>query len=56
MRTDLALLLTLALALVVGCNQNRAGNSSPSSGSNPSADNTTTDATQPPARAAPQPS
>ena len=44
MRTNLALLLTLALALVVGCNQNRAGNSSPSSGSNPSTDSTATDA------------
>jgi len=42
MRTNLALLLTLALALAVGCNQNRAGNTSPSSGSNPSADNTAT--------------
>src|SRR5437879_6169384 len=42
MRTILALLLTLALALVVGCNQNRAGNRSSASGSNPSADNAAT--------------
>ena len=42
MRTNLALLLTLALALVVGCSKNQAGNSNSSSGSNPSADNTAT--------------
>jgi putative membrane protein len=42
MRTNLALLLTLALALVMGCNQNRAGNRSSASGSNPSADNSAT--------------
>ncbi len=39
MRTNLALLLTLALALVVGCSKNQAGNTNSSSGSNPSADN-----------------
>jgi len=35
-------LAILALAFAVGCNQNRAGNASPSSGSNRSADNTAT--------------
>ena len=41
MRTNLALLLTLALALAIGCSKNQAGNANSSSGSNPSADNTT---------------
>jgi putative membrane protein len=44
MRTNLAILLTLALAVVLGCNQNRAGNARSSGGSNPSADNTATGA------------
>jgi putative membrane protein len=39
MRMNLVMLLTLALALVVGCSKNQAGNSNSSSGSNPSADN-----------------
>src|SRR3954471_20704547 len=39
MRTNLALLLTLAVALAVGCSKNQAGNSNSSGGSNPSADN-----------------
>lgn len=42
MRSNLVILSTLALALVMGCNQNRAGNTSPTTGSNPSADNTAT--------------
>src|SRR5206468_2202855 len=42
MRFNLAILFTLALALALGCNQNRAGNRSSTSGSNPSTDNTAT--------------
>jgi putative membrane protein len=41
MRTNLVFLLTLALALAIGCSKNQAGNANSSSGSNPSADNTT---------------
>src|SRR4051812_15019340 len=40
MRTNLVLLLTLALALAIGCSKNQAGNSGSSGGSTPSADNT----------------
>jgi len=40
MRTNLALLLTLALALVVGCSKNRAGNANPSNDNASSAGST----------------
>jgi len=40
MRTNLVMLLTLVLALMVGCSKNQAGNSNSPSGTNPSTDNT----------------